>query len=170
MSALTQITTCMLCQQRFTHPPAKMIDENVPDADTIKLVQGLAKHFEKAHKKQYTGYALAGQEYTGLLLVMNMQTADPVLNDLRENVRHKIHGFTTARRINDQSIAAQVESLNIPALIEAGADPADIVKLIVRKVTEMRDILEESGDFAPKPGQAPDAPMVIPMPAGSLPH
>ena len=149
-SQLSHITTCTLCGQRFTAPASLIIGQEA-DRRTVQYVQGLAKHFERKHVAEYIEAAKAGHEYIGLLVLSHFVTDDPELNRLSEMTRHRIHERSTSRRVGNETIARQVAALALPI------DEAQTAALCAM-IQDMRDILQEVGQFAPGgvPLAAPD--------------
>jgi hypothetical protein len=127
--------------QRFSAPAAIIIGEKAAEA-TLRYVAALARHFKHHHTSQFISAALAGQEYSGLLVLSHFATEDEGLNRLSEITRHRIHGQTTARRISDETIERKVAELHLPIGKEETA-------ALCQTINQMRDILQEAGEFAP---------------------
>lgn len=140
-SAIAHITTCTLCRQRFTAPPAVLIGESI-DQKTARFLMAIGEHFDRRHPKESTAAGLEGRIYTMLLLLTHLVTEDENLTRMSELTRHRIHDRTTARRINDETIIAKVAALALPI----GEEETARLTALIR---DMRDILQEAGAFAP---------------------
>lgn len=142
MSDLTYITICRECGQQFKADPldVPLIGEP-PSAKTARFVEALGKHIQKKHPAAGAFIASIGMQFQGYVITKCYDTQDPGLIEIQEKLR--AHVYTTTRRnfITDDAIREAVGKFVFP--IE---DPA----LLIALITDMRDMLTETGKYAPK--------------------
>jgi hypothetical protein len=136
-------THCTLCRQRFTHP-GLVIAEGQPDDATMKTVLGLAKHIETKHRDLFMQSTMAGHEYIGLLVVRCFASQDDGLQQYVDTVRHRIHAATAKNRVPDEKLKERVDAVAAGVHL---SEPQSVAVLDL--LTQMRDVLQESGAFAP---------------------
>jgi hypothetical protein len=140
--SLTYLTTCTLCNQRFTVPGLEdLVKTGVGQQQVGKIIQQLSEHVQKKHPKQFAESLIPGLQLSGILRLKHFHSDDPTANQMQEWMRHQIHEMTRNRTVSDEKIREQVHKLGLPELEEPRVSTL---------IMEMRDIIEERGKFAPK--------------------
>jgi hypothetical protein len=141
--SLTYLTTCTLCNQRFTVPGLEdLVKTGVGQQQVGKIIQQLSEHVQKKHPKQFAESLIPGLQLSGILRLKHFRSDDPTANQMQEWMRHQIHEMTRNRTVSDEKIREQVDKLGLPA--------THLTTSICALIMEMRDIIEERGKFAPK--------------------
>jgi hypothetical protein len=154
--ALTYFATCALCQQRFVTPGFEdLLTTEAGRARLGTILEALHQHAKEKHVPQFASATLPSAQMLRLLVLMQFQTDDPVANQMREFMRHQLHMVTKARTVNDDSITEHVRAVKTTAGKKL---PPEFHAQVIGIMQQMRDILEESGEFAPKQPGAPVQP------------
>jgi len=139
--ALKYITTCRLCNQRFSNSALPIIGDQ-PDRQTAKFVTGLAQHFKSAHKEQAVGIwndtRIFATQFAGWIVMQQFETDDPQLQASQQRLRSWLHSLTRKNQITDAQITDRL----------VAAEPLTQER-VTAVCTEMRDYLTEQGGYAP---------------------
>jgi hypothetical protein len=156
---LADITTCVHCGQKFTHPRITII--GAPKARLDNYMAGLAKHLVEKHPEIGEQMVPLGSTFMELLFLRNFKTTDPELNEQQDRVRWQIHQQTLKARYPDENLIAQCRYLSqrlvdtmaeldneAPGMVAHG----DLVRsayecILIEVVTAIRDALEEPGKY-----------------------
>lgn len=171
------ISTCMLCGAKFTGPTQAglVIRPGQPNNRVIQYYQTLVGHLMEKHRDHANAILLHGEEFKGMLYLMNFQSTDQAMQDQRNFFRWKIHQRTLNAHVTDQNIEKMVSDLAVSivtevlALVPVNLTVSEsyalsilkprITEVIGKKLkpafTAVRDELEEPGKFAESPGLAP---------------
>lgn len=143
-TALKYITTCTLCNQRFSNSALPLIGET-PDAQTVRFVTGLAKHLKTVHPQEIERLraetAILSNQFVGWLTLQKFETTDPNLQASQQRLRMWLHGLTRKNQLTDAEITDKIVSLGLDA--EHAGPVNDLCK-------ELRDFLTEQGRYAPQ--------------------
>lgn len=156
---LAGVTTCNICQKKFTGPSALLIASGNPNARLMAYVQSLATHLLTDHQDHQRALQLSTVEYLGMLQLMNFSSTDPAIQEQTDFLRWRIHQQTAAHTVPDDKLKQKASDVAEELLIEATAilekhpdvaGPA-ILELSKEKLTalltEMRDVIEERGRY-----------------------
>ncbi len=164
--ALTYITKCVLCGKPFNLDSfSELIKTETGRSHLSKIAEKFNKHLKEGDERHQAAYASAmmpGIQFGQLLILQNYRTDDQSANEAREFMRHSLFQMVKARSIGDEAITNQVRGIKTPA---GHALPAEYHAQVIGLIQQMRDILEELGQFAPKPidpVKAPSALVVAP--------
>ena len=146
------LTKCRVpnCGKEFASDPFDVPIVGAPQERIVKFVTALMGHVQKKHPEQMEQISGAIQQYMGYMIVAVFEVADPKLLEMQEAIRHALHKFTQRVVITDEQIAARVRSLGLPPEVEEGIDTL---------IRDMRDLLTESGRYAPT--QQTEKPLVV---------
>jgi hypothetical protein len=139
--SLTFITACAHCQQKFTTPGfGDLLGTESGQAKIADVFRALITHLQKKHLQECQKADLAAATLGGLLRLTNFKSDDPVAQQMREWNRHVIHEMTRAVTCPDNKIEEQVATLGLNEFTGLR---------VVTLIKQMRDIIEERGQFAP---------------------
>jgi hypothetical protein len=139
--SLTHITSCGICNLKFTTPGfGDLIGTDSGRVKIGNVFQSLILHLQKKHPQEVKRADLAATMFGGLLRLMNFHTDDPVALQMREWNRHVIHEMTRGVTCPDNKIQEQVSAL--------GLDEYTALR-VSTLMKQMRDVIEERGAFAP---------------------
>jgi ribosomal protein S15P/S13E len=152
---LAGVTTCNICQKKFTGPSALLIGSGNPNARLIAYVQSLATHLLTDHKDHQAALQLSCVEYLGMLQLLNFSSTDPAIREQTDFLRWRIHQQTAAHTVPDDKLKQKAADTAADLLTEAAAilhKPAGVLlELVTAKfvsvLTEMRDVIEERGRY-----------------------
>ena len=140
---LKYITTCTLCNQRFSKSALPLIGES-PDAQTVRFVTGLAKHLKQAHPEAIQQLkmqtAILQNQFVGWLTLQSFETTDPELQKSQQRLRVWLHTITRKNQITDADLLDRV------ARLELAHAEAEKVEALCQ---EIRDFLGEQGKHNP---------------------
>jgi len=152
LKELPQPTKCQHCSKTFAI--AVPIVGAPKDTEYIQLTAQLAQHLMDKHplmaKKAVEQQMQIGLGVSALMCLVHFESTDSGLASWRDRARFQLHDFSRKTRISDQTIETKVKAIthtpgNGPYCEEAVVTTSDVIAL----VKEMRDILEERGDFSP---------------------
>jgi hypothetical protein len=162
MSALVYTTTCQLCHQKFQAPSIKsllngngtQIIGTQPVEQVKRIMEKLSLHIQKNHPNEYAQSVGAGLQLAGVLRMFHYATEDAYAVTMREHMRWTLLKLLQRNHVPDEKIREKVREAGFQDLIQPR---------IVALLCEMRDILEERGQFAaPEPNHL-DAPAPVPV-------
>ncbi len=139
-------TTCQKCSWSMTAAPFVPIVGGGPDVRLFRYIGALKEHIESAHPD--VGMEIGA--FSAFLIAAAFKFEDPFLLKTRSDLRYSLHKSTRVVQVSDEQIGERV------ARIE-GLTPEQIegLNFLIR---DMRDVLTESGQYAPK--EAPVSPLV----------
>jgi hypothetical protein len=112
-------------------------------AQTERFVMALAEHLRKKHGDVFQRIAASGKMLMGFLALIQFDSQDKSLAEMREMIRYDIHRTTLRVNITDEHI--------VKALAELGIDlPTDDQKRIENLIRDLRDLLTDSGAYSPQ--------------------
>jgi hypothetical protein len=139
---LKYITTCKLCNQRFSNSALPIVGEQ-PDKQTAQFVTALAKHFKSAHKEEAQGVwndsSIFATQFAGWIVMQQFETNDPQLQAGQQRLRVWLHKLTQRNQITDADLQDRIARLEL-------AEP-DAEK-VTAACKELRDFLTEQGRYA----------------------
>ena len=140
---LKYITTCTLCNQRFSNSALPVIGET-PDAATVRFVTGLAKHLKQAHPQEIERLkietALLQNQFIGWLTLQKFETTDPQLLLSQQRIRVWLHTLTRKNQLTDADVLDRVARLGLDK------PEAEQVETLCK---EIRDFMGEQGVYNP---------------------
>jgi hypothetical protein len=180
---LAGVTTCNICQKKFTGPSALLIGSGNPNARLMAYVQSLAKHLLTDHADHQRALQLSCVEYLGMLQLLNFSSTDPAIREQTDFLRWRIHQQTAAHTVPDDKLkekatatAAELfafltgmsfyasltnETAGIPEK-HTDDDPSSVLVFeaikakFISVLTEMRDVIEERGRYQVSMVTVPD--------------
>lgn len=161
---LADITTCVHCGQKFSHPRLTIIGDN--RARLNSYMKGLNDHLASKHPDLGMQMAQHGMAFMEMLFLMNFRTTDPELSEQQDRVRWQVHQQTLKARYPDENLKTQASELAAMLLdairltdyehdgIVDDGETSDRFKLLVTEAfLSIRDALEEPGKY-PMPERA----------------
>jgi hypothetical protein len=140
---LKYITTCTLCNQRFSNSALPVIGDK-PDAKTRGFVEGLIFHLKRNHGPQFAEFTrnmiLMADKFAAWLALQSFETGDPNLMKSQEEMRVWVHTLTRKNQLSDADLLDRVARLE---LAEAEAQHVQTLS------KEIRDYLTEQGAYSP---------------------
>ena len=145
---LEYITRCRVpgCTKEFISSPFDIPIIGQPDQRLIKFVTALMEHTQKKHPTQMLQISGSIQQFTGFLVASTYEIQDPQIGAMQEGIRAALHKMTQRLTITDEEIQDRVARLELEPEEEEG------VALLLR---DMRDLLTESGRYAPQVTEKP---------------
>lgn len=116
-------------------------DETSAPAHIIQFVMALSAHLTDKHRPEIDAMSVGIQDFVGLQTLNHFETTDPSVEARIERVRYMLHKNTRKIFFTDAAITDIVERM------ELEEDQAATVAAAMR---EMRDVYEESGNWAPE--------------------
>jgi hypothetical protein len=129
------------CKKTFVSDPFDVPIIGQPGERIVKFVSALYEHVAKNHPDRIQQINGAVQQYLGFMAVSLFELEDPQLLAMREAIRASLHMFTRRMVITDAEIADRV------ARLELDPDKEEDTQMLLR---DMRDLLTDSGRYAPK--------------------
>ncbi len=150
---LKPITTCRLCGQKFCDRAldVPIIGEPVTAA-AERFVSALAGHIMSKHREQAQKIIAGSKCLYGFLTLLHFESQDAALKQLAELIRYDIHQSTRKLVISDEHVSKAVASLNLEA--EAAARTEALIR-------DLRDLLTDSGQYAPQKTAEQKAPVLV---------
>ena len=140
---LKYITTCVLCNQRFSNRALPIIGA-VPDSATRQFVESLIDHLHRNHTAQFQIFVqrmkLMADKFAAWLALQSFQTTDPNLMKSQEELRSWIHSLTRKNQLTDADLLDRV------ARLELAEAEAQRVETLCKKI---RDYMGEQGRYNP---------------------
>ena len=136
------LTACRHCPQQFNAASfgVPIIGQPIPER-VVKFVSALGEHVVMRHKDIMQQLSGTIQDFTGLMLINQFETADPGLNARADAIRSDIHRRTRKHFITDAAITDLVSRI--------GLDP-EHEEAVVKLMQGMRDAYEERGEWSPE--------------------
>jgi len=134
---------CQLCGKviaQFPHLDIPIIGQ--PDEKTRKVLTILGTHIATKHTDKFAAGMALVQDFQAFLILTQFQVTDPSIAERAEAIRAGMQALTRKFTLNDRQLDDAIIGLE-----SAGQLNAENVKALIR---QMRDVLTESGDFAPK--------------------
>jgi hypothetical protein len=139
-SAVKHITTCTICNQRFSNHALPVIGEQ-PNAEAARFVKQLFNHLKEQHpnvvREIATRAIMLQSQFLGWLTLQGFQTTDPQLIQSQERLRGWLRGVTTKNALNDNDLTD----------IVVKAEPLT-QESVMAACKEIRDYLSERGKYA----------------------
>lgn len=146
------ITTCRLphptkpntrCGAKFVGPQHLMIggSGNGQGSRMAGLLEKLVKHLVELHPRVMGDVILQGEQYKGLLMMMNFTTTDREFQEQRNYYRWSVHQQTLNARLTDEKLRAA--ALEIAADVMVEDDERSIAHSIEVELRTIRDALQE---------------------------
>jgi hypothetical protein len=152
---LADITTCIHCGQKFSHPRLTIIGND--HARLNSYMKGLNDHLAKKHPEIGLLMAQTGAAFMELIFLRNFQSTDPELSEQQDRVRWQVHQQTLKARYPDENLEVQARQLAgtlLAALRWTDEDHIDIAEtshlfegLVSDTFRSIRDALEEPGKY-----------------------
>ena len=159
---LADITTCVHCGQKFSHPRLTIIGDD--KARLNSYMKGLNDHIAKKHPELGLQMAQTGMAFMELLFLRNFRTTDPELYEQQDRVRWQVHQQTLKARYPDENLTAQCHDLAdllISKLrwtdddyVDTDETSALFAATLIEACRSIRDALEEPGKY---PGLVPES-------------
>jgi len=164
---LADLTTCLHCGQKFSHPRLTIIGDN--NARLNSYLKGLNDHLASKHPELGMQMAQHGMAFMEMLFLRNFRTTDPELSEQQDRVRWQVHQQTLKARYPDENLEQQAAGLAgrlIELMLECeqatddDSELEDVAKnamtsVIAEAFTSIRDALEEPGKYpAPVPASS----------------
>lgn len=150
---LEYLTKCRVpgCTKEFVSSPLDIPIIGKPNERVVKFVTALMDHLGKKHPEVMMRVSNAIQEYMGFLVVSMFELNDPRLIEMRERIRAEIAVLSRRNNIPDSMIDGKIAEL--------GFDDTDAegLRILLR---DMRDLLTEQGNYAPRNGTPTEKPLV----------
>jgi hypothetical protein len=157
---LAGVTTCNICQKKFTGPSALLIGSGNPNARLMAYVQSLATHLLTDHADHQRALQLSCVEYLGMLQLLNFSSTDPAIREQTDFLRWRIHQQTAAHTVPDDKVKQKASETaaellqkildrrdKIPPELFGEMVQATISAQVETLLTEMRDVIEERGRY-----------------------
>jgi hypothetical protein len=157
---LADITTCVHCGQKFSHPRLTIIGEN--KARLNSYMKGLNDHLAQKHPDLGLQMAQHGMAFMEMIFLRNFRTTDPELSEQQDRVRWQIHQQTLKARYPDDNLEQQCEDLAVEITklfipidkvpdtlgsINFAEKASEVAGVLVKAFTSIRDALEEPGKY-----------------------
>ena len=146
-------TRCKLCKKVFITDPFEPPVIGQPNDRFLRLADKMSEHLNDKHGEMVQRGIGAIIEYGRLLTFSLFESTDPNILATLEPVRAAVHQFSTRYRISDEEIQDRVSRLEVDPEDEQG---------VAMLLMDMRDLLTEQGEYAPKTQTPAESPMVTP--------
>ena len=160
---LADITTCVHCGQKFSHPRLTIIGEN--KARLNSYMKGLNDHLAQKHPDLGLQMAQHGMAFMEMIFLRNFRTTDPELSEQQDRVRWQVHQQTLKARYPDENLneqASELAGILMSAMVDAEDTPQSIHQAFQLQIADafrsIRDALEEPGKY---PGVVPEPAKVL---------
>ena len=150
---LEYITKCRVpgCNKEFVSNALDIPIIGQPNERVVRFVTALYDHLGKKHPEVMQRITGAIQEYMGFLVVGMFEVSDPKLLEMREHIRATLARIFRRFQISDGDIQDRIARLELDPEEEEGLNTL---------LRDMRDLLTEQGNYAPRNGQPADKPLV----------
>jgi len=139
--SLKYLTTCKLCNQRFSSSALPIIGA-APGAQEGLYLMKLGEHMRTAHRqhvqRMLTEAAAAQQMLLEWFTFKDWESQDPNLERSRDMRRSAIHNLTRKNRLNDADLIDKIARLEL--------SEAEALK-VTEMCKEIRDYLTEQGKY-----------------------
>lgn len=157
---LAGVTSCRLCQRKFTGPSAVIIGDH-PEGRLIRYIQDLTRHVIVDHEAEDKSAQISAMEFLGALRLMFYASTDPAISAQADFLRWRVHQATMGVTSTDKQIeataaaAAAVLGPEVIALGTKNVEDAAFVDLLEKTISEkfaavlreFRDVLQETGRY-----------------------
>jgi hypothetical protein len=159
---LAGVTTCRLCQRKFTGPSAVIIGDH-PEGRLMRYVQDLTRHVMVDHENEDKSAQISAMEFLGALRLLFYSSTDPAISTQADFLRWRVHQSTMAVTSTDAQLklkSAETAAALAAELILLGKEEqledAAFVERMKTTITErltpiltgLRDELQEAGRYA----------------------
>jgi hypothetical protein len=135
-------TVCKLCGKKFVSTAFEAHIIGAPGQRVYEFVHALYNHIEKFHQPQSMQISGSVQQYVSYLVGQAFTITDPQLVAMAEAVRAALHHFSQKYTVTDEEILDRVAKIGLE-----NPEHEEGINLLIR---DLRDLLTESGRYAPK--------------------
>lgn len=153
MTSIDYVTKCSVptCGKQFISSALDIPILGAPNERVVKFVTALMDHLQTKHPQIMAQVSQSIQEFMGFLVISMYEVQDPKLLEMREFIRAGLAKVSRRFQISNADIEDRVARLELDSEDEEG------LNILLR---DMRDLLTEQGDYAPRNGQPAGRPLV----------